>query len=243
MARMAGSLDVSLILPTYNERACLEKLHERIDGALSPYRHEVIVVDDSSPDGTSDLVRELGKNAPYRVISRPPHSGLSSAVLDGCQAATGTVVVVMDADGSHPPEQLAALIEPVRSGDAEFALGSRRVPGGSDEGLSPDRQMVSWIATVLTRPLTNVHDPMSGFFAVRREVLGRGTLNPTGFKIALEILTKCHPAPVVEVPFRFGARLAGESKLGPNTIASYGRHVLRLYRWRFFGSGAASRTR
>jgi dolichol-phosphate mannosyltransferase len=240
---MAAPLEVSLVLPTYNERLCLEKLHTRIDQTLSPYRHEVIVVDDSSPDGTADVVRDFARLGPYRLISRPPKSGLSSAVLEGCHAATGAVVVVMDADGSHPPEQLPALIEAVRTGPVEFALGSRRVPGGSDEGPPVLRWIISRVATLLARPLTTVHDPMSGFFAVRRDVLSRGTLNPTGFKIALEILVKCQPSPVVEVPFQFGERLAGQSKLGPNIIASYGRHVLRLYRWRFFGPGAASRTR
>ena len=239
---MAAPLEVSLVLPTYIERACLEKLHGRIELALAPYRYEVIVVDDTSPDGTAELVRELAQNAPYRLIARPGRAGLSSAVLDGFRATTGAVVAVMDADGSHPPERLPDLLAPIRAGRAEFVLGSRRVRGGSEEGLPAVRWMTSWIATFPARPLTMVHDPMSGFFAVRRDVLSRGTLTPTGFKIALEILVKCRPSPVVEVPFQFAARLAGESKLGPNVITSYGQHLLRLYRWRFF-EGAASRTR
>lgn len=240
---MAEALEVSLVLPTYNERDCLEQLHDRIDLALRPYRHEVIVVDDSSPDGTAETVRRLAGSGPYRLISRPRRAGLSSAVLDGCHAATGTVVAVMDADGSHPPELLPQLLEPIRSGRAEFVLGSRRVRGGSDEGMRALRWMISWLATLPARPLTSVHDPMSGFFAVRRDVVDRGELTPTGFKVALEILVKSRPVPVVEVPFRFGARLAGESKLGPHTIAAYWEHLLRLYRWRFSDGGTASRTR
>jgi dolichol-phosphate mannosyltransferase len=240
---MVEPLEVSLVLPTYNERESLDQIHGRIDRALAVYRHEVIVVDDSSPDGTADYARELGRDAPYRVISRPSRSGLSSAVLDGCRAATGTVVAVMDADGSHPPERLPDLIGPIRAGKAEFCLGSRRVPGGSEEGLSAIRRLISTLATLPARPLTPVHDPMSGFFAVRKIVLDRGDLNPTGFKIALEVLVKCRPHPVREIPFQFGKRVAGESKLGPNTIALYWRHVARLYRWRFVGPGAASRTR
>ncbi|HLY77155.1 MAG TPA: polyprenol monophosphomannose synthase, partial [Thermoplasmata archaeon] len=226
-----------------NERECLEQLYPRIDTALSPYTHEVIVVDDSSPDGTAATVRRLAETGPYRLVSRPTRSGLSSAVLDGTRAANGALVVVMDADGSHPPERLPDLIEPLRSGRAEFVLGSRRVRGGSDEGLTTVRWITSWVATLPARPLTRVHDPMSGFFAVRREVLGRAALTPTGFKIALEVLVKCHPSPVIEVPFRFGARLAGESKLGPTTSASYARHLFRLYRWRFADRGVASMTR
>lgn len=240
---MAAPVEVSVVLPTYNERECLAQLHGRLERALSPYSYEVIVVDDSSPDGTADTVRELASTAPYRLISRPHRAGLSSAVLEGCDRATGEVVVVMDADGSHPPEELPRLIEPVRSGRAEFVLASRRIQGGSDEGLTPLRWVVSWGATLCALPLVRVTDPMSGFFAVKREVLSRSPLNPTGYKVGLEILVKGHPAPVVEVPFRFGTRIAGESKLGPLTIASYGRHLARLYRWRFLGGGPASMTR
>jgi dolichol-phosphate mannosyltransferase len=240
---MVEPLDVSLVIPTYNERECLELLHGRIDAALQAYRHEVIVVDDSSPDGTAGVTRELTKTGPYRLVLRPGRRGLSSAVLDGCHAATGRVVGVMDADGSHPPEKLPDLIDPILAGQAEFSLGSRRVHGGSDEGLAPVRWMTSWAATLPARPLTAVHDPMSGFFAVRRDVLGRAPLKPTGFKVGLEILVKCHPSPVVEVPYHFAERLAGESKLGPAVITSYGRHLFRLYRWRFFDGGLASSTR
>lgn len=240
---MPTELEVSLVLPTYNERECLERIHDRVDAALAPYRHEVIIVDDQSPDGTADTARRLGETGPYRLLSRPAKSGLSSAVLDGCRLAQGAIVAVMDADGSHPPERLPALIEPIRSGQAEFVLASRRVPGGSEQGLPALRRLVSWGATLLARPLAHVHDPMSGFFAVRRDVLGRAPLTPTGFKVGLEILVKCRPTPALEIPYQFGARLAGESKLGPNTIALYGEHVLRLYRWRFFNGRTASRTR
>lgn len=234
---------VSLVLPTYNERECIARIHGRIDEVLRPYAHEIIVVDDSSPDGTADLIRGLAASGPYELLLRPARAGLSSAVLDGCRRAQGEVVCVMDADGSHPPELLPRLIDPVRSGAAEFALASRRVRGGSEEGLPPTRRLISWSASLLAWPLTRVHDPMSGFFAVRRRVLERGPLVPTGFKVGLEILVKCRPFPVIEVPFRFGERLAGESKLGPSTIASYGEHLVRLYRWRFLAGGAASITR
>jgi dolichol-phosphate mannosyltransferase len=230
---MAETLDVSLVLPTYNERECVELLHDRIDTALQPYRYEVIVVDDNSPDGTGEVVRGLETSGPYRLISRPRRMGLSSAVLDGCRVATGHVVAVMDADGSHPPELLPKLIDPIRTGRAEFVLGSRRVRGGSDEGLAALRWMISWMATLPARPLTAVRDPLSGFFAVQRGVVGRAALAPTGYKVALEILARCHPSPVQEVPFQFGPRLAGTSKLGPAVIASYWGHLSRLYRWRF----------
>jgi dolichol-phosphate mannosyltransferase len=240
---MSQALEVSLILPTYNERECLEQLHGRIEAALARYRHEIIVVDDSSPDATADTVARLAAASSYRLLSRPRRLGLSSAVLDGCRAASAPIIAVMDADGSHPPERLPDLIDPIRSGQAEFALGSRRVHGGSDDGLTPFRWLTSWVATVPARALVGVQDPMSGFFAVRRDVLDRARLRPTGYKIALEILVKCHPSPYVEVPFRFGHRLAGESKLGPTVVAAYGRHLVRLYRWRVRHAGLASMTR
>ena len=240
---MAAPLEVSLVLPTYNERECLLLISDRIASALHPFSHEVIVVDDSSPDGTADVVRDLSATGPFRLVSRPRRLGLSSAVLDGSRVARGRILVVMDADGSHPPELLPDLIDPIQSGHAEFVLGSRRVPGGGDEGLGNVRWLTSRMATLPTLGLTRVHDPMSGFFAVRRDVLERAPLTPTGFKIGLEILVKCRPRPVVEVPFHFGERLAGESKLGPMVITSYGRHLWRLYRWRFLDGGTASSTR
>jgi dolichol-phosphate mannosyltransferase len=229
----AMGLQVSLVLPTYNERECIEQLHDRIDTALRSYRHEVIVVDDNSPDGTGDAVRRLTATGPYRLLSRPRRMGLSSAVLDGCHLAGGDIVAVMDADGSHPPERLPDLIEPIRSGRAEFTLGSRRAQGGSTEGFPVVRKLTSWVAALPARPFTAVRDPMSGFFAVRRDVLERAPLTPTGFKIGLEIIAKERPSPVLEIPFHFGERLAGESKLGPIVIVSYAEHLMRLYRWRF----------
>ncbi len=240
---MTAPAEVSLILPTYNERECLRLLHERIERSLAAYRYEIVVVDDSSPDGTGAEVTELARSAPYRLVSRPERSGLSSAVLDGCDRAGGSVLAVMDADGSHPPELLPSLIEPVRSGRAEFALASRHVHGGSDRGLPPVRRLTSWLATVPARALVRVSDPMSGFFAVRREVLRRAPLAPTGFKVGLEVLAKCRPAPTVEVPFVFGTRLAGESKLAPVQVLEYARHLGRLYRWRLANGARASTTR
>lgn len=224
--------DVSLILPTYNERATLLLIHDRIESALAAYSHEIVVVDDSSPDGTADEVRQLAETHPYRLVLRPRKSGLASAVLDGIEQSYGEVVVVMDADGSHPPERLPALINPILRHEAELTVGSRWAPGGREVGLDGVRRKVSRVAALAARQLTTVGDPMTGFFAVRRDILGRATLMPTGFKIGLEIFAKCFANPIVEVPIDFGPRLAGESKLSSLVILSYVVQLERLYVWK-----------
>jgi len=237
-ATVAAAVDVSVIVPTYRERACLERLDAPLLAALRPFPHEIVVVDDSSPDGTGDWVLERERSgAPYRLLSRPQKSGLASAVIDGLRASRGDCLVVMDGDGSHPPELIPELVAPIRGGRAEFVLASRHRPGGSDPGLVGVRRTVSWGATLLSRPLTRVTDPMSGFFALDRRILARGQLAPIGYKIGLEILVKCRPSPVAEVPLVFRPRIAGESKLGAHEFVLYLRHLERLYAWRAHAYG------
>jgi dolichol-phosphate mannosyltransferase len=234
---------VSVILPTFNERASLERLYPALAEAVKTRPAEFVVVDDGSPDGTAELARSLQSPVPTRVVERPKKQGLASAVEAGIAAAKGDVLVVMDADGSHPSTAVPMLVAAVEAGGAEFALGSRWVPGGSAPGLTRGRRLISAGASLLARPLVSVHDPMSGFFAFRRTILSRGHLAPIGYKIGLEILVKCHPKPVVEVPIVFRPRTAGESKLGSGEVGRYVLHVLRLYGWTLFGSRRASSTR
>lgn len=239
----SGAPGVSVILPTLDEAACLRAIAERIVGALRPYAYEVVVVDDESRDGTPEVVRSLAERGPFRLLERHGVRGLSSAVLDGIAASRGEIVVVMDADGSHPPELLPRIIDPVRLRAAEFVLASRHVPGGDVGEMARGRRALSAGAALLARPLAHVKDPMSGFFAVRRSVLERAPLRPLGFKIGLEILVKCRPSPIEEVPFTFADRIAGESKLGTRVIGAYLRHLARLYAWRVSVVGRASSTR
>lgn len=230
--------EVTVILPTFNERPALEVLLPRLAEVLEPYSAEILIVDDSSPDGTGDLVRSHESEGVYRLIERQMRDGLATAVLDGIREARGDIVVVMDADGSHPPERLPELIEPIRKGAAEFVLASRHVPGASAPGLTLGRWLVSSGAAMLARPLTGISDPMSGFFAFDRSIVGRAELAPAGFKIGLEIVVKCRPHPLIEVPFCFGSRIAGTSKLGTGQVFGYARHLSRLYSWRLRGSVA-----
>lgn len=234
---------VTLILPTFNERDSLRLIHAQIESALVPYSHEIIVVDDNSPDGTADEVRRLAESQPYRLLLRPRKSGLASAVLDGIRIATGTVIAVMDADGSHPPERLPALLDPIICRQAELTVGSRWAPGGREVGLDGVRRKISRAAAMAARRLTPVGDPMSGYFAVRRTVLERATLTATGFKVGLEVFAKCRANPVIEVPIDFGPRLAGESKLTGLVILSYVRQLERLYMWKLRQSASRNRRR
>jgi dolichol-phosphate mannosyltransferase len=234
---------LSVIVPTYNERDSLARLYPELCAVLSRYSSELIVVDDGSPDGTAEYARSLSGPMDCTVLERGRKLGLASAVHDGFARARGEVLVVMDADGSHRPSSIPDLVAAVTTGGAEFALGSRWVPGGNAAGLSRGRRLVSSGATALARPLVRVKDPMSGFFAFRRSILGRAELSPLGYKIGLEILVRCRPNPIAEVPIAFQLRTAGESKLGRGEIGQYLRHVGRLYAFRIFGSARASSTR
>lgn len=240
---MATRPRVSVILPTYNEREALERLYPMLAPVVAGIGGEILVVDDGSPDGTASFARTLNGTLRCTVIERPGVRGLASAVLAGAARAEGDVLVVMDADGSHPPDVIPTLVDAVTSRGAEMALGSRWVAGGNAPGLPIGRWVESTMARCLARPLTDVHDPMSGFFAVRATLLKRARLAPIGYKIALEILVKCRPHPHVEVPFVFGPRLAGDSKLGRRVIGNYLQHLVRLYGFELAPSRRASSTR
>jgi dolichol-phosphate mannosyltransferase len=234
---------VSVVIPTLNERESIALLAPRIAESLRNVTYEVVVVDDDSQDGTAAEVERIATTRPWRIRVRRGERGLASAVILGMSDAVGQVIVGIDADGSHPPEVIPALIAPILDGRAEMTIASRNVPGGAAPGLARSRRTLSWGASLLARPLTPVKDPMSGFFAVRRDVLARGGLTPVGYKIVLEILVKCRPSPALEVPYVFASRTAGESKLGSGEVGRYLQHVARLYVWSATGRGRASTTR
>lgn len=225
-------VEVSIILPTLNECPCLTHLGPRLEAAVAEYSSsELIVIDDGSIDGTPEWVESRATvNPSWRLIRRPRPLGLASAVLTGFQAAKGRTFVVMDADGSHPPELIRQLVRPVSAGDAEFALASRSRNGVSPRSLSRFRTIISSVASLLARPLTSVSDPMSGYFAFDSQILKRAVLSPIGFKVGLEIIVCCRPSPIVEVDYSFESRIAGKSKLGYRQILEYLRHLSRLYR-------------
>lgn len=220
---------VSIVLPTYNERESLALLHPELQNVIAGLPSEVVIVDDSSPDGTAAWARGASGQIPYRVLERRGKQGLASAVMAGLRIARGEIVVVMDADGSHDPATIPAMVSIIQKGQAQFVIGSRWIDGGSAGGLGGFRRIVSLGATILARPVTQTTDPMSGFFAFRRSLLNRRQLNPRGFKIALEILVRCGPMRMAEVPIVFRARFAGKTKLSVRVLLEYLQQIISLY--------------
>lgn len=225
-----------MIVPTYNEKDNLPELLKRITDscAAKGVECETVIVDDNSPDGTGALAEELSKTYRMKVVHRQGKLGLSSAVTDGFAKASGSMLVVMDADLSHPPEKIPEMVAKIESGEADIVVGSRYVEGGSVENWPIHRRLVSRGATFLSRWLTKVKDPMSGFFALKRSVIEGVALDPVGYKIGLEILVKGKYSKVVEVPIRFADRKAGKSKLGASEYLKYIDHVSTLYEQKRF---------
>lgn len=219
---------VSVIVPTYNERVNVRPLLERIFASCAGLDVEVVVADDGSPDGTAGEAEALAKRYPVVVLRRTGERGLSPAVVEGFSKASGRVIAVMDADLSHPPEVLPSLIRKVEGG-CDVVFASRHISGGGMENWPIRRRLVSKVASLAARPLTNSTDPMSGFFMVRREVIDGVELNPLGFKIGLEILVKGKYGRYGEVPYVFKDRAVGESKLNARQYLYYVLHLVRLY--------------
>jgi dolichol-phosphate mannosyltransferase len=230
------SLDLAIVLPTYNERANLASMVERLDGALNGVAWEAIVVDDHSPDGTADEARAISQqDSRVRVIERIGRRGLASAAIEGMLATAAPIVAVMDADHQHDPKLLPDMLAAVQSGDWDVAYASRFAEGASTEAWGrPDRVKASNIANSLARRLTGVElsDPMSGYFMLRAETVRADAhrLSGVGFKILLDILaTVDTPLRVKEFPMHFAARASGESKLDRTVVFEF---LVGLYdRW------------
>ncbi len=211
---------LSVVVPTYNEAGSLPQLAERLHDALGEREWELVIVDDGSPDGTADLAQSLAPRIPVHVVRRAGKGGLASAVVAGFAAAMGDILVVMDADLSHPPEVVPALVGAIEGG-ADLAVGSRYVRGGGVRDWPLRRRVVSRVACLLGSVLVSVSDATSGFFALRRSVVDGVKLNPIGFKIGFEVIARGRHARVVEVPYTFRDREHGASKFGRREIMQY----------------------
>ncbi len=227
-------MDVLVVLPTYNEKENLEKV---VDG-VRHLGHDVLIVDDSSPDGTGELADQLAAADPsVRVLHRPRKLGLGSAYEDAFRiglADGSSLFVEMDADGSHLPRNLEAIVAAAR-GSGGLAIGSRYIRGGEIVGWPPHRWMLSWAANVYCRLLLGLRtrDCTSGYRCYTRALLsqiGLDQIVSQGYSFQIEMVhrTKKLGYPVMEVPIRFEDRVAGASKVSRGEVRRALWTVLRL---------------
>jgi len=230
-------VDISVVVPTRNERENIGPLLDRLSAALPVGASQVIFVDDSSDD-TPEVIAAAAACAslPVMILHREPGErvgGLGGAVVAGLKVAEGRVAVVMDGDLQHPPETIPDLVRPIERGTADVVVASRYRDNGQASGLANrSRAGVSHVATRLAkstfpRRLVDVTDPMSGFFALRLSAVDLDSLRPVGFKILLEAVARCRLS-VAEVGFTFAPRYSGESKADFREGLRFATHLIRL---------------
>jgi len=216
-----------IVIPVLNEEANIARLVERLDDVLDGIAWEAIFVDDDSTDATRAAVAALGARDPrVRLLHRIGRRGLSSAFIEGAQASLAPCIAAMDGDLQHDEALLPRMFSAVHDGGYELAIGSRYVGGGGIGDWDRRRAGMSSFATKLSRIVLHapVTDPMSGFFMIRRDTFERAVrrLSALGFKILLDILASL-PAPprLIELPYEFRSRTAGESKLDAGVLRDY----------------------
>ena len=211
--------ELTLVIPTLNERDNIGPLVDLLDAVLERVSWEVIFVDDDSPDGTAELIREISRrDRRVRCLQRIGRRGLTTACIEGALAASAPYIAVMDADMQHDEKLVPQMLAMLKSEPLDLVVGSRYVIGGGIGGLDAARANMSAFATRLSRIICNVEiaDPMSGFFMLRREILEVTLrhLSGQGFKILLDILASSpRSLRIRELPYNFRERQRGESKL------------------------------
>ena len=224
---IGGGLELSVIVPAFNERGNVAELLERLRAALTGVDWEVIYVDDDSPDGTADAVRACAHvDRRIRCIQRVGRRGLSSAVIEGILASSAPVVAVIDADLQHDETLLPRMLERMRRDSLDVVIGSRYVDGGGTGDWSDTRASLSRLATRLSRLVVRqpLSDPMSGFFMISRPAFERAVhrLSGQGFKILLDLFASSpEPYRFAELPYTFRSRVHGESKLDGLVVWEY----------------------
>lgn len=229
---------ISLVVPTYNERDNIRPLVEELFGVLCPRQDiafELVIVDDRSPDGTADAVRGIQSEYPVGLIERDAERGLGASVMEGFAASRYSRVGVMDGDLSHDPAVLPQMIEALAT--ADLVVASRLAPGGTVDRWSFLRRTVSMTGTMLCRGLTDISDPLSGFFVCRKSVLEPldGELISPGYKILLEILVRGDYAAVSSIPYTFRLRRNSRSKLCLREYRLFIRQLAAFYSQRRLG--------
>ena len=226
-APLRSGPELSVVVPTFNERENIAELIGRLAAALRNRSWEVVFVDDDSPDGTADLVREhAAADSRVRCLQRIGRRGLSSACIEGMLATTAPYLAVIDADLQHDERLLPQMLDTLKQGDTDIVVGSRYAPGGDISDWNAQRARMSRFAIRLSRLLVpaELTDPMSGFFMMRRSVLDGSVykLSAIGFKILTDVFASFpRPLRFKELAYRFRARRAGESKLDSVTAWDY----------------------
>jgi dolichol-phosphate mannosyltransferase len=220
--------ELSVVVPTFNERDNVGPLVDRLRRTLAAVAWQAIFVDDHSPDGTAAAVKAMAAHDPRLLcLERVGRRGLAGAVVEGAMASAAPYVAVIDADLQHDETLLPRMLERLRAGDADLAVGSRFLAQeGASGGLSPVRRVGSRLANALARRVlrTEVSDPVSGFFMIRRELIETVAprLSDQGFKVLFDIIAS-QPSPprIVELPYAFAERQAGASKMDGHIIIDY----------------------
>jgi dolichol-phosphate mannosyltransferase len=229
------SIELTLVVPTYNERANIQPLVSELREALGLTNWEALFVDDST-DGTDQLIAALGNEDPrirllHRAVNR---NGLAGAVVDGFCHARGSYMCVLDGDLQHPPARIPVLLAEARQQAADVVIASRYTAGGSAGGLAgPLRHFVSRALTRLAqaafpRRLSGITDPLGGFFLIHRSVVDNVELRPFGYKILLEILIRGDWRTAREVPYQFAPRQHDASKADMRQGVRFLAHLARL---------------
>ncbi|MBW1616033.1 MAG: glycosyltransferase family 2 protein [Deltaproteobacteria bacterium] len=224
---------ISVIIPVYKEAENIAPISSEVSRVLSSagFKHEIILVDDNSKDGTKKICASLVKTLPLKLIIRKKNKGLAPSVIKGIENAAYDIIIVMDADFSHPPSALPKIINALLKDKADFVIGSRYIKGGAiDKNWGFFRRINSKAATLLAKPLTKVKDPMSGFFCFyKKNMPDKKILSPVGYKICLEIITKGNFLNIKEIPIHFTDRSQGKSKFGLKEQFNFILHLIKLY--------------
>jgi len=228
--------DLTVIIPSFKEEANIRHIIAEVDTVFKKNSliGEILVVDDNSPDNTIAIVNELKKTQTnLSLLVRTSDHGLSQSVADGFLYASSDVFVVIDADLSHPPALIPKMYDEIRAG-SDVVIGSRYMEGGGIKKWPLKRRIISLGATFLGRLLfPDITDPVSGFFAIRKDVVAQAQLKPRGYKILLEVLGKGTWEHDKEIPFEFSDREIGASKLKIRTIVEYAQQVLDITLYSF----------
>jgi len=221
-------VDLTILLPTYNEASTIENMLESIRiNVPDETACEIIIVDDDSPDKTSDIANsyfmKLENGINHKVHVRKNKRGLSSAVIDGIRIACGKYVLVMDSDFSHPPEMIRKMYSKITNDNLDIVIGSRYVKGGKFEGWPFSRRFMSRLANLIPRFVLGlkVNDSMSGLFLIKKQLVEGISFKAIGYKILLEILVKTKTSKIHEIAYTCKNRKDGISKFNFSIVNDY----------------------